>query len=137
MQPISGRCCSPRRLQVRLQQRLLGLPSHGGPQCPGWRTAAMPKEILCPICGAAYNLAEEQLGKKVRCRKCEHAFTAGGEQRRREDDDDEDDDRESRRRRSKVKKGRARDEEEYEERPKKTKSLEEQAKPAGQRDPGL
>jgi predicted Zn finger-like uncharacterized protein len=94
----------------------------------------MPKEVLCPICGAAYNLADEQIGKKVRCKKCEHAFTAGDKPKRREEDDDEDDD-EQPRRKTKAKKGRDKDEEE--EKPKKTKSLEEQAKPKGQREPGL
>jgi predicted Zn finger-like uncharacterized protein len=94
----------------------------------------MPKEVLCPICGAAYNLADEQIGKKVRCKKCEHAFTAGDKPKRRDDEDDDEDD-DSRRRKSKSKKGRDRDEEE--EKPKKTKSIEEQAKPKGQREPGL
>ncbi|HZT82476.1 MAG TPA: zinc-ribbon domain-containing protein [Gemmataceae bacterium] len=99
----------------------------------------MPKEVLCPICGASYNLADEQLGKKVRCKKCEHAFTAGGEPRRREDDDEEDDDgiQDAPRGKSKAKKGGRGRDEEYDDRPKKTKSVEEQAKPAGQRDPGL
>ncbi len=93
----------------------------------------MAKEVLCPICGAAYNLADEQLGKKVRCKKCEHAFTAGGESKRR--DDDEEDEEEAPRRKSKAKRGRDRDDEE--DKPKKTKSIEEQAKPRGQREPGL
>jgi predicted Zn finger-like uncharacterized protein len=93
----------------------------------------MAKEVLCPICGEAYNLADEQLGKKVRCRKCEHAFTAGGEQRRRLDEDDED---EVPRRKSRSRKGRASDDD-YDDRPRKTKSLEEQAKPRGQDEPKL
>jgi predicted Zn finger-like uncharacterized protein len=95
----------------------------------------MPKEVLCPICGAAYNLADEQIGKKVRCKKCEHAFTAGDKPKRRDDDDDD----EPRRSKSKAKKGRDRDrdEEEEEAKPRKTKSIEEQAKPKGQREPGL
>ena len=38
----------------------------------------MPQEVLCPICGTTYNLADSQLGRKVRCKKCEHSFTAGG-----------------------------------------------------------
>ncbi len=92
----------------------------------------MPQEVLCPICGAAYNLADEQIGKKVRCKKCEHAFTAGDKPRRRDDDDDDDDDD---RPRGRSKSRRRRDEEE--DRPKKTKSIEEQAKPKGQREPGL
>ena len=50
----------------------------------------MPKEILCPICGASYNLAEAQLGRKVRCEKCEHTFTAGGEQHNRADEQEDD-----------------------------------------------
>jgi predicted Zn finger-like uncharacterized protein len=98
----------------------------------------MPKEVLCPICGEAYNLADEQVGKKVRCRKCEHAFTAGGEPRRRVNDDEEDDARDTRRGKSRARKGRGRDDEdEGDRRSKKTKSIEEQAKPAGQREPGL
>jgi predicted Zn finger-like uncharacterized protein len=98
----------------------------------------MAKEVLCPICGASYNLADEQLGKKVRCKKCEHAFTAGGEPtRRRDDDDDDDDDRiRDRRGKSRAKKGRDREDEE-EAKPKKTKTVEEQAKPRGQEEPGL
>jgi predicted Zn finger-like uncharacterized protein len=52
----------------------------------------MPKEILCPICGATYNLGEDQLGKKVRCKKCEHPFTAGGKEHEKKNDPDEDDD---------------------------------------------
>lgn len=99
----------------------------------------MAKEILCPICGATYNLAEEQLGKKVKCKKCEHAFTAGGEPKRRRDEDEDDDDggiQDAPRGRSKAKKGRGRDDE-YADKPKKTKSLEEQAKPRGQEGPGF
>lgn len=100
----------------------------------------MPQEVLCPICGAAYNLADEQIGKKVRCKKCEHAFTAGGEPKRRADRDDEDDDEDDRPRgRSKPRSQRARDrdDEEEERKPKKTKSLEEQAQPRAQKEPGL
>ena len=67
----------------------------------------MPQEILCPICGASYNLADAQLGRKVRCKKCEHTFRAGGDQSRDKDDDDEDT------------------------RPRKAKSLSEQVKPRG------
>ena len=48
----------------------------------------MPAEVLCPICGATYNLGEGQLGKRVRCQKCEHLFVAGGKAREREDDPD-------------------------------------------------
>jgi predicted Zn finger-like uncharacterized protein len=107
---------------------------------------AMAKEVLCPICGATYNLADEQLGKKVRCKKCEHAFTAGGEKKRRDNDyDDEDDDggiqdapRGKTKSKSKARKDRGRDRDDDEDRrPKKTKSVEEQAKPRGERDPGL
>jgi predicted Zn finger-like uncharacterized protein len=99
----------------------------------------MPQEVLCPICGAAYNLADEQIGKKVRCKKCEHAFTAGGapKHRDRDDDDDEEDERPRGKSKSKARRSRDRDEEEEERKPKKTKSLEEQAKPRGQREPGL
>jgi predicted Zn finger-like uncharacterized protein len=93
----------------------------------------MPKEVLCPICGAAYNLADDQVGKKVRCKKCEHAFTAGGEPKRRDEDDEDEDDKP--RRKAKAKKGKDRDDEH--DRPKKTKSIEEQAKPRGQREPGM
>jgi predicted Zn finger-like uncharacterized protein len=96
----------------------------------------MPKEVLCPICGAAYNLADEQIGKKVRCKKCEHAFTAGGEPKHRHDEvDEEEEERPRPKSKSKARRGRDRDEEE--EQPKKTKSLEEQAKPKGQKEPGL
>src|SRR5262245_57174114 len=97
----------------------------------------MAKEVLCPICGAMYNLADEQMGKKVRCKKCEQAFTAGGEpKRRREDDEDEDDEDEGiqdrPRGKSRTRKGRDDDD-----KPKKTKSIEEQAKPRGQEGSGL
>jgi predicted Zn finger-like uncharacterized protein len=96
----------------------------------------MAKEVLCPICGATYNLADEQIGKKVRCKKCEHPFTAGGE-RKRDERDDEDDDRgvqDRPRGRSKAKK--SRDDEEYARKPKKTKSIDEQAKPRSEQGPG-
>ena len=39
----------------------------------------MAVEALCPICGAVFSLKEEMQGKKVRCTKCEHVFTVGGE----------------------------------------------------------
>jgi predicted Zn finger-like uncharacterized protein len=94
----------------------------------------MPQEVLCPICGAAYHLAEEQLGKRVRCKKCEHPFTAGGEPRPRRADDDEDaviQDRPRRRGRTR------RDRDDEDERPKKTRPLEEQARPRGERAPGV
>jgi predicted Zn finger-like uncharacterized protein len=37
----------------------------------------MALEVFCPNCGARYKLPEEQLGKKVRCKKCEQTFRAG------------------------------------------------------------
>ena len=49
----------------------------------------MAVEALCPTCGAVFNLKEDFLGKKVRCKKCEHIFTVGGESRARERDDSE------------------------------------------------
>jgi predicted Zn finger-like uncharacterized protein len=107
----------------------------------------MAKEVLCPICGATYNLADEQLGKKVRCKKCEHPFTAGGEPKRREDDDYDDEDdggiQDAPRGRARAKsgarseRGRDRGRDRDDDRPKKTKSLEEQAKPRGESQPGL
>jgi predicted Zn finger-like uncharacterized protein len=39
----------------------------------------MAVEALCPTCGAVFNLKDEYVGKKVRCKKCEHVFTVGGE----------------------------------------------------------
>lgn len=85
----------------------------------------MAKEILCPICGATYNLADDQIGKKVRCRKCEHPFVAGGRSKERSRDDDDDDAIQDRPR------GRlARRPVEDDDRPaKKTPKLEAQAKP--------
>ncbi len=85
----------------------------------------MAKEILCPICGAAYNLGEDQLGKKVRCKKCEHPFTAGGkEHENKHDPDDEDDDRVTA-----DSKGGKKGKKSKEDKPiPKTKSLEEQAR---------
>jgi predicted Zn finger-like uncharacterized protein len=44
-------------------------------------------EALCPTCGAVFNLKSDYLGKKVRCKKCEHVFTVGGEAKPRSDDD--------------------------------------------------
>ena len=95
----------------------------------------MAKEVLCPICGATYNLADEQIGRKVRCKKCEHAFTAGGEAKRRVDEDDDEDDRPRSRSRSKARKTRERDEADV--KPKKTKPIEEQAKPRTPKEPGI
>jgi predicted Zn finger-like uncharacterized protein len=92
----------------------------------------MPKEILCPICGASYNLADAQLGRKVRCKKCEHTFTAGGDH---QDPDDEED--EELPRAKKGKKGRDRDEDDDDDRPKKRKSLAEQVKQREQEAPGM
>jgi predicted Zn finger-like uncharacterized protein len=104
----------------------------------------MAQEVLCPICGATYNLADEQMGKKVRCKKCEHAFTAGGDKKRREDDDYDDDDdgiQDAPRGRVKAKSrgrtDRGRDRDDDDDRPRKTRSVEEQAKPRGEREPGL
>jgi predicted Zn finger-like uncharacterized protein len=104
----------------------------------------MAQEVLCPICGATYNLADEQMGKKVRCKKCEHAFTAGGEKRRREDDEYDDDDdgiqnspRARVKAKSRARNDRGRDRDDEDGRPRKTRSVEEQAKPRGEREPGL
>jgi predicted Zn finger-like uncharacterized protein len=36
----------------------------------------MAIQIVCPNCQTTYNLAEEQSGKRVRCKKCETIFTA-------------------------------------------------------------
>jgi predicted Zn finger-like uncharacterized protein len=47
----------------------------------------MSVEALCPTCGAVFALKEDYLGKKVRCRKCEHVFTVGGEKAKERDDD--------------------------------------------------
>src|SRR5712692_1595742 len=38
--------------------------------------ANMAIQIVCPNCRTTYNVAEEQTGKKVRCKKCEAVFTA-------------------------------------------------------------
>jgi predicted Zn finger-like uncharacterized protein len=51
----------------------------------------MAVESLCPICGATYNLADDMHGKKVKCKKCEHNFTVGGEaaaRKRREEEEE-------------------------------------------------
>lgn len=34
----------------------------------------MPIVMNCPECGESYTLADRQLGKKVRCKQCEHVF---------------------------------------------------------------
>jgi predicted Zn finger-like uncharacterized protein len=47
----------------------------------------MPIEALCPTCGAVFNLKDEYAGKKVRCKKCEHAFTVGGPREKGDDED--------------------------------------------------
>ncbi len=95
----------------------------------------MPREILCPICGASYHLADEQLGKRLRCKKCEHAFTPSDPSLRRaveeEDEDGIPDRRRDRRRR------RGHRDEEDEDRPRKTRTLEEQARPRSEPEPGL
>lgn len=101
----------------------------------------MAKQVLCPICGASYNLADEQLGKKVRCKKCEHPFTAGGEPKRHHHDDEDDDGiqdapRSKARPRSNTRRERDRERED-DRRPRKTRSVEEQAKPRGESEPGL
>lgn len=44
----------------------------------------MAVEALCPICGAVFNLRDDMQGKKVRCTKCEHVFTVGGEAKAKE-----------------------------------------------------
>ena len=36
----------------------------------------MPTEVLCPVCGKRYNLADSLLGKRVQCKKCGRAFVA-------------------------------------------------------------
>jgi predicted Zn finger-like uncharacterized protein len=36
--------------------------------------AAMSTIVNCPGCNTAYNLADEFLGKKVRCRNCQYSF---------------------------------------------------------------
>jgi predicted Zn finger-like uncharacterized protein len=83
----------------------------------------MAVEALCPTCGAVFSLKEEYLGKKVRCKKCEHVFTVAGDKAndRAADDGvragtaaappmrsarDEDDDDDRRPRKSAVKRGR-------------------------------
>jgi predicted Zn finger-like uncharacterized protein len=48
----------------------------------------MAVEALCPTCGAVFNLSDDYVGKKVRCKKCEHAFTVGGDKGRKRDDDE-------------------------------------------------
>ncbi len=48
----------------------------------------MAVEALCPTCGAVFNLSDEYVGKKVRCKKCEHAFTVAGPRGRQRDDDE-------------------------------------------------
>src|SRR5262249_53198601 len=35
----------------------------------------MPISMSCPECGEGYNLADRQLGKKVRCKRCDYVFT--------------------------------------------------------------
>ena len=37
----------------------------------------MAIKIVCPNCQTTYNLAEEQAGKKVRCKQCEAVITVG------------------------------------------------------------
>jgi predicted Zn finger-like uncharacterized protein len=44
----------------------------------------MAVEAICPICGAVFSLRDDMQGKKVRCTKCEHAFTVGGEAKAKE-----------------------------------------------------
>jgi predicted Zn finger-like uncharacterized protein len=39
----------------------------------------MAVEALCPTCGAVFSLKDEYVGRKVRCKKCEHVFTVAGE----------------------------------------------------------
>jgi predicted Zn finger-like uncharacterized protein len=45
----------------------------------------MPIQAQCPDCDASYNLADDQEGKKVRCKKCQTAFTVGDSKPRREE----------------------------------------------------
>ncbi|HEY1861798.1 MAG TPA: trypsin-like peptidase domain-containing protein, partial [Gemmataceae bacterium] len=39
----------------------------------------MPLHVVCPECRSAYDLADEQRGKKVRCKKCANVFVAEAE----------------------------------------------------------
>jgi predicted Zn finger-like uncharacterized protein len=87
----------------------------------------MATEILCPICGATYNLSEAQLGKKVRCKKCEHAFVAGGKPRAK-DKDGEDEGIQDERRRVPPKARRDRGRDGEEEAPRRTPGLDKQAR---------
>jgi predicted Zn finger-like uncharacterized protein len=99
----------------------------------------MAIEALCPTCGAVFNLKDEYQGKKVRCKKCEHVFTVGGEAKAeaRDDegvqakasaapakksarDDDDDEERSSRKVRAAGKRGR--DDDDDDERPRKSSS---------------
>jgi predicted Zn finger-like uncharacterized protein len=43
----------------------------------------MPIQTNCPQCDASYNLADDQDGKKVRCKKCQTIFNVGGAKPRR------------------------------------------------------
>jgi predicted Zn finger-like uncharacterized protein len=38
----------------------------------------MSIQIVCPKCQATYNVPEDQLGKRARCKKCETVFVAAG-----------------------------------------------------------
>jgi predicted Zn finger-like uncharacterized protein len=94
----------------------------------------MAVEALCPTCGAVFSLRDEFVGKKVRCKKCEHVFTVAGEKVKERADDgavqagaappkrssrDEDDD-ERTTRKSPARRGREDDEDD--ERPRKRAS---------------
>jgi predicted Zn finger-like uncharacterized protein len=92
----------------------------------------MPLEVLCPICGATYNLRDEMKGKTVRCKKCEHPFKAGAPAADKGHDEDEAIQPEGRP--VKVAGKRARDEED---RPRKTRPPAEQARRRGRGNQGV
>jgi predicted Zn finger-like uncharacterized protein len=99
----------------------------------------MATEVLCPICGATYNIAEDQLGKKLRCKKCEHAFFAGRKERSSADDEEDQEEgiqTEPRRRPPRAARRGDRSEDKDDGGKKKTPSVEEQAK-ARIEEPGM
>jgi predicted Zn finger-like uncharacterized protein len=98
----------------------------------------MAIDVLCPICGASYSLPDAQRGKRVRCKKCEHPFTAQGDQKPREtgaDDDDgfQDAPRGKPKATAPDRRGRDRDDD----RPRKTRPAEAQARRRSAREPGV
>jgi predicted Zn finger-like uncharacterized protein len=70
----------------------------------------MAIRISCPSCDASLSFDDEKRGKKVRCKKCEEAFTLSASNGKvkagagRADDDDEDDDEDDRTAKKKKKK---------------------------------